>query len=587
MLPIEGFLKQCYQMGGSDLHVKTDTGKIYVRRNGDLELLENVPHFTEEEFLLAMEKVLRPAQLEKFRETFELDFALEVPGVSRFRGNLFKQRNTSQAIFRVIPFEIQGIEDLQLPDLCRDLLKMPRGLILVTGPAGSGKSTTLAAMIDEINRNQPVHIMTVEDPVEFVHDDHVALINQREIDVDTMSFANALKYVLRQDPDVILVGEMRDLETVHLAITAAETGHLVFGTLHTVDALQTVDRIVDVFPQHQQQQIRMQLSVNLLGVISQTLIPRKDSRGRIAAFEVLNCTSAVRNLIRENKSYQISSIMQTGARFKMQTLDQGLAKLVERGLVDIEVAKFRAKDPNEFMRIVSSGKRPMPSAPAKPAPAQPGQPVIPQQQRPVVSQEPAKQAPQVHVEPLQANKHQSPVPAPEQVKHPDQAPEIQAIQQEDARVDASQPVIEIKRDDAVLAPQPSAPTPTQIPKPVVPEPTAAPLSDEKPQVYQSGAARRVLPGQSRPIEQPNRSNDDILLEPARPTASGQQPQQQAAQRQDPVLKAADSPMRSLDPIMKPIDPPTKKIDPPARKPEPIDDSPKKKGFFASIFGSKD
>ena len=581
MLPIEGFLKQCYQMGGSDLHVKTDTGKIYVRRNGDLELLENVPNFTEEEFLLAMEKVLRPAQLEKFRDTFELDFALEVPGVSRFRGNLFKQRNTAQAIFRVIPFEIQGIEDLQLPDLCRDLLKMPRGLILVTGPAGSGKSTTLAAMIDEINRHQPVHIMTVEDPVEFVHDDHVALINQREIDVDTMSFANALKYVLRQDPDVILVGEMRDLETVHLAITAAETGHLVFGTLHTVDALQTVDRIVDVFPQHQQQQIRMQLSVNLLGVISQTLIPRKDSRGRIAAFEVLNCTSAVRNLIRENKSYQISSIMQTGARFKMQTLDQGLAKLVERGLVDLDVAKFRAKDPNEFMRIVSSGKKAMPSAPAKPAPSQPGQPVIPQQQRPVVNQEATKPAPQVQVEPVQANKHQSPVPAPEQV-----APETQDIQRENARVDASQPVIEIKRDDAVLAPPTPAPAPTQIPKPVVPEPTPAPLSDEKPQTYQSGAARRVLPGQMRPAEQPSRG-DDVLLEPSRPAQASAPQQTPVNNRPDPVVRSQEAPLRPLDPILKPIDPPTKKIDPPGRKPEPIDDSPKKKGFFASIFGSKD
>lgn len=622
MLPIEGFLKQCYQMGGSDLHVKTDTGKIYVRRNGELEQLEGVPHFTEAEFLLAMEKVLRPAQMEKFNDTFELDFALEVPGVSRFRGNLFKQRNTSQAIFRVIPFEIQGIDDLQLPELCRDLLKMPRGLILVTGPAGSGKSTTLAAMIDEINRNQPVHIMTVEDPVEFVHDDHVALINQREIDVDTMSFANALKYVLRQDPDVILVGEMRDLETVHLAITAAETGHLVFGTLHTVDALQTVDRIVDVFPQHQQQQIRMQLSVNLLGVISQTLIPRKDNRGRIAAFEVLNCTSAVRNLIRENKSYQISSIMQTGARFKMQTLDQGLAKLVERGLVDIEVAKFRAKDPSEFMRIVSSGKKPMPTAPTKPAPSQPGQPVVPQQQRPVVNQEPAKPAPQVQIAPTPAPQPVAEV-KPEPVKietlppaaKVEPAPEILDIQREDAKVDASQPVIEIKRDDSLLASPPKAPTPVEAPKPqeqpaaqkpapqpVQPAPQPQPVqpapqpvqqpqqpaasaAEEKQPAYQSGAARRVLPGQMKPAEQPSR-NDDVLLEPPAPRQPAAQAQPQVV-RQDPVLKPTEAPMRSLDPILKPIDPPTKKIDPPGRKPDPEIDQPKKKGFFASIFGSKD
>jgi twitching motility protein PilT len=244
------------------------------------------------------------------------------------------------------------MDELNLPQACYDFIERPRGLVLVTGPAGSGKSTTLAAMIDKINRTQPVHIMTVEDPTEFVHDDHMALINQRELDVDTHSFANALKYVLRQDPDVILVGEMRDLETIHLAITAAETGHLVFATLHTVDAVQTVDRIVDVFPMHQQQQIRMQLSVNLLGVISQTLIKRKDGRGRIAAFEVLNASNAVRNLIRENKTYQINSIIQTGAKQKMQTLDQSLAKLVEAGLVDQMEALFRAKDRGELGRLL-------------------------------------------------------------------------------------------------------------------------------------------------------------------------------------------------------------------------------------------
>ena len=201
--------------------------------------------------------------------------------------------------------------------------------------------------------------MTVEDPIEFVHDDHQALINQRELDVDTLSFANALKYVLRQDPDVILVGEMRDLETIHLAITAAETGHLVFATLHTVDALQTVDRIVDVFPMHQQQQIRMQLSVNLLGVVSQSLVRRKDGRGRVAAFEVLFATSAVRNLIRENKTYQIGSIIQTGSRQKMQTLDQSLSKLVENGLVEHDEARSKAKDPFEFDRIVSLTNQPL------------------------------------------------------------------------------------------------------------------------------------------------------------------------------------------------------------------------------------
>jgi twitching motility protein PilT len=211
-------------------------------------------------------------------------------------------------------------------------------------------------MVDRINRTQPLHIVTVEDPLEFIHDDHAALINQRELDQDTLSFANALKFVLRQDPDVILVGEMRDLDTIHLAITAAETGHLVFATLHTVDAVQTVDRIVDVFPIHQQQQIRMQLSVNLLGVVSQTLVKRADGKGRAAAFEVLNATPAVRNQIRENKTYQISSIIQTGSKQKMRTLDQSLAMLVETGTVSKEDAHARAKDASEFLRMLNLAK---------------------------------------------------------------------------------------------------------------------------------------------------------------------------------------------------------------------------------------
>ncbi len=352
---IEDLLRRCVAMDGSDLHVKTETGKVYVRVYGELIPLEDVPHFSDAMFREAMAEMLRPEQLAKFDRDLELDFSLEIPEVSRFRGNMFQQKEHAQAVFRVIPFEIRTMEELQLPAACYDFIERPRGLVLVTGPAGSGKSTTLASMIDRINRSQQLHIMTVEDPIEFVHDDHTALINQRELDIDTLSFSNALKYVLRQDPDVILVGEMRDLETIHLAITAAETGHLVFATLHTVDALQTVDRIVDVFPTYQQQQVRMQLSVNLLGVVSQTLVKRKDGRGRIAAYELLNATSAVRNLIRENKTYQIGSIIQTGAKQKMQTLDQSLARLVEGGFVDIEEAKSKAKDPAEFMRILNVG----------------------------------------------------------------------------------------------------------------------------------------------------------------------------------------------------------------------------------------
>lgn len=354
-LHIDALLKRCVEMDGSDLHVKTDTGKVYVRVYGELIPLDNVPSFTDEQFRSAMLELLREDQIEKFERDYELDFAIEIPGVSRFRGNLYQQREHAQAVFRVIPYEIRTMEELHLPQICYDFIERPRGLVLVTGPAGSGKSTTLASMIDRINRTQELHIVTVEDPVEFVHDDHVALINQRELGTDTNSFANALKYVLRQDPDVILVGEMRDLDTIHLAITAAETGHLVFATLHTVDALQTVDRIVDVFPVHQQQQIRMQLSVNLLGVVSQTLVKRKDGRGRIAAYEVLNATSAVRNLIRENKTYQIGSIIQTGAKQKMHTLDQSLVRVVENGFVELDEARSRAKDPYEFDRILQVG----------------------------------------------------------------------------------------------------------------------------------------------------------------------------------------------------------------------------------------
>ncbi len=343
-------------MGGSDLHLKTDTGRVYSRVFGDLVVLDDLPEFTQEEFDAGIQDIMKREQYLRFMEELELDFAVEIPGVARFRGNLFQQRGCTQAIFRVIPLDVATMDELELPPLAHDLVDRPRGLVLVTGPAGSGKSTTLAAMINHINRSNPCHIVTVEDPIEFVHDDHVALINQRELGEDTLSFSNALKYVLRQDPDVILVGEMRDIETIHLAITAAETGHLVFGTLHTVDALQTVDRIVDVFPQRQQQQVRMQLSVNLLGVISQTLVKRKSGQGRVAAFEVLNATAAVRNLIRENKTYQISSIMQTGAKQKMNTLDQSFARLVERGLITVEEAQKRAKDPAEFLRILNTGR---------------------------------------------------------------------------------------------------------------------------------------------------------------------------------------------------------------------------------------
>ena len=361
MQSVEKYLRQCVEMGGSDVHFKTDTGQVYIRVHGELVDAESET-YDNREFRDRLFELLRGEQVERYERELELDFALEVEGLSRFRGNVYQQRGFTQAAFRVIPYELQTMEDLSLPPACYDFITRPRGLVLVTGPAGSGKSTSLAAMIDRINRTQKVHVVTVEDPIEFVHDDHEALINQRELDVDTDSFANALKYVLRQDPDVILVGEMRDLETIHLAITAAETGHLVFATLHTVDSVQTVDRIVDVFPIHQQQQVRMQLSVNLVGVVSQTLLKRKDGRGRVAAYESLVATSAVRNLIRENKTYQIGSLIQTGARAKMQSLDQYMAGLVDRGLVDFDEAKAKAKDPGEFARLVALPSSQKPAA---------------------------------------------------------------------------------------------------------------------------------------------------------------------------------------------------------------------------------
>ncbi|HRJ26753.1 MAG TPA: type IV pilus twitching motility protein PilT [Fimbriimonadaceae bacterium] len=374
---IEGLLRRCVEVGGSDLHFKTDTGQVYCRIMGDLVHFDDVPQFSSDEFREELNEMLRPEQLLRFDQEWELDFAHEVKGVSRFRGNLYIQRLHVQAAFRVIPYHISSMEDLQLPPACFDFIERPRGLVLVTGPAGSGKSTTLAAMIDRINKSTTNHIITVEDPVEFVHDDHKALINQRELEQDTLTFANALKHVLRQDPDVILIGEMRDLETIHLAITAAETGHLVFATLHTVDAVQTVDRIIDVFPIHQQQQVRMQLSVNLVGVVSQTLVKRKDNRGRIAAYEILNATPAVRNLIRENKSYQIGSIIQTGMKQKMITLDQALCNLVGNGLVNFEDARMKAKDPGEFARLVQltgAGQAAQPAQAGAPGPIPPGPP---------------------------------------------------------------------------------------------------------------------------------------------------------------------------------------------------------------------
>jgi twitching motility protein PilT len=285
-----------------------------------------------------------------------VDLGYDIEGLARFRVNVFVQRGMVGSVFRIIPLMIQTIDELGLPEVCRYFAERPRGLVLVTGPAGCGKSTTQAAIIDHVNKQFPVHVVTVEDPIEFVHEPKMALINQRELGRDTRSFANALKYVLRQDPDVILVGEMRDLETVQLAIRAAETGHLVLGTLHTTDAVQTVDRAIDIFPTHQQQQIRMQLSVNLLGVISQILVRRADGRGRVAAFETLVAISAVRNSVRERKTHQIASVIQTGAQHGMMSLDQSLAYLARSGVITFEEGESKSKNRDEYRQLVETGE---------------------------------------------------------------------------------------------------------------------------------------------------------------------------------------------------------------------------------------
>ena len=289
----------------------------------------------------------RAARLEKFKE---VDLSYNVPGVSRFRVNMFWQRGNIGAVFRVIPYNIRTIDELGMPEVCKRLAMLPRGLILVTGPTGSGKSTSLAAMIDYINTNRRQHVITVEDPIEYVHRDKTSIINQRELGTDTHTFSDALKHVMRQNPDVILVGEMRDLETISLAITAAETGHLVFSTLHTVDAAQTIDRIVDVFSPEQQAQIRTQLSVTLQAVISQTLLPVKNGAGRIAAFEVMTATPSIRTLIRDGKTHHIYMDIQTGADLGMQTLDGSLLNLLKQDKIDYEHALAKSSNIQDFQR---------------------------------------------------------------------------------------------------------------------------------------------------------------------------------------------------------------------------------------------
>jgi len=351
MVTIEELVQQLVERNGSDLHISAGAPPM-IRINGKLvsteqEVLDN------ETTKKIVYSILDNDQILRFERDYELDMSFGISGLGRFRTNVFYQRGAVGAVLRVIPFEIKGMKDLGLPDgVCEELCCRPKGLILVTGATGSGKSTTLAAMIDYINRTRNEHIMIIEDPIEFVHRNKCCLVNQREVGSDTHGFKESLRTVLRQDPDVIMVGELRDQETIAAALTIAETGHLTFGTLHTNDVVQTINRIVDVFPAHQQQQIRTQLSFTLQAVFCQQLIPRADGRGRVLAAEIMTATAAVRALIREDKAHQLMSIIQTGGRYGMLTMNQALFDLYRQHLITYDDALSYSTDPDDLKRIM-------------------------------------------------------------------------------------------------------------------------------------------------------------------------------------------------------------------------------------------
>ena len=345
MSDINSLLAKLVEISGSDLHIKVGQPPVF-RVHGRL-VRTSGPPLGESDIGKLVGQIIDDDRKKRLMEAKELDLAYSVPGLARFRVNVFWQKGKIGAVMRVIPVDIKSIDDLGLPEVTKKFADLNRGLILVTGPTGSGKSTTLAAIIDRINSMRKCHIITVEDPVEFLHQDKQAAINQRELGSDTHSFAAALKHVMRQNPDVILVGELRDLETISLAMTAAETGHLVFATLHTTDAAQTIDRVVDVFPPDEHPRVRMQLANSLRGVVSQTLVPSV-AGGRVAAFEVLVCHSGVRNLIREGKTHQIYNLIQTGSGYGMQLLDQNLKKLLQENVVTYDEAIAKATNPAEL-----------------------------------------------------------------------------------------------------------------------------------------------------------------------------------------------------------------------------------------------
>ncbi|TCS38130.1 type IV pilus twitching motility protein PilT [Reinekea marinisedimentorum] len=333
------------KQNASDLHLSSGLPPM-IRVDGDIRRI-NLPPLSHKEVHSLIYDIMNDKQRKDFEEFFETDFSFEVPGVARFRVNAFTQNRGSGAVFRTIPSKVLTMEDLGMGQVFKDIADTARGICLVTGPTGSGKSTTLAAMINYLNETKYEHILTIEDPIEFVHESKKCLVNQREVHRDTLGFSEALRSALREDPDIILVGEMRDLETIRLALEAAETGHMVFGTLHTQSAAKTIDRVVDVFPAAEKSMVRSMLSESLMAVISQTLL-KKNGGGRVAAHEIMIGTPAIRNLIREDKVAQMYSAIQTGAQYGMQTLDQALTNLVQRGMISREVAKEKAKQPDNF-----------------------------------------------------------------------------------------------------------------------------------------------------------------------------------------------------------------------------------------------
>ena len=363
-ISLHALLKTMIEKGASDLHLTTGSAP-QLRIDGRLVPLRTAPLSPTDTKQLCY-SVLTDAQRHQFEEESELDLSFGVKGLARFRANVFMQRGAVAAAFRTIPYEIKTFEDLGLPAILRDIARKPRGLVLVTGPTGSGKSTTLASMIDLINREEHGHIVTIEDPIEYLHPHKSCIVNQREVGADTQSFKKALKYILRQDPDVVLIGEMRDLETIEAAITVSETGHLAFGTLHTNSAVQTIHRILDVFPPYQQPQVRAQISFVIEAILCQTLVP-KIGGGRVMALEILIPTPAIRNLIREDKIHQMYSQMQVGqTKHGMQTLNQSLADLVHKRLITQDDALERSADLDELRNLLSAGpRRPAPQQPTK------------------------------------------------------------------------------------------------------------------------------------------------------------------------------------------------------------------------------